>query len=164
MKILVLSDSHSALQYMRRCIDVLKPDAIIHLGDYVSDAETIAEIYPSIKMYRVMGNCDQYRCPEGTPEILIERIFGVDFYMTHGHKHGVKQTTSGLIAQARNCSVQAVLYGHTHIAACYQDDDLWVLNPGSSGYFGGSAGLICVENGKITSCRIIKELDLEEFG
>ena len=34
MKILVLSDSHSALQFMRQCVESVKPDAIIHLGDF----------------------------------------------------------------------------------------------------------------------------------
>ena len=31
MKILVLSDSHSALSFMRRCVDAVHPDAIVHL-------------------------------------------------------------------------------------------------------------------------------------
>ena len=39
MKILVLSDSHSALSFMRSCIETVKPDRIIHLGDYYDDAE-----------------------------------------------------------------------------------------------------------------------------
>lgn len=163
MKILVLSDSHSALRFMFRCVDSTKPDAIIHLGDYFDDGTALHEEYPEIPIYQVPGNCDRYRCPDYAAEILIERIFGVDFYMTHGHKHGVKQSTSGLIAQARACKVQAVLYGHTHCAQCYFDDGLWVLNPGTCGFYGGTAGLICVENGKILSCNVIKEQDLEEF-
>ena len=59
---------------------------------------------------------------------------------------------------------QAALYGHTHVAQCYQDEDgMWIMNPGSSGYGGGSAGLIEAENGKILSCRIISPENLEEF-
>ena len=46
MKILVLSDSHSALSFMRRCIDSVKPDAVIHLGDHFDDAEEMREEYP----------------------------------------------------------------------------------------------------------------------
>ena len=45
MKILVLSDSHSSLSYMRLCIEAVKPDIMIHLGDYYDDAEAIAEEY-----------------------------------------------------------------------------------------------------------------------
>ena len=65
MKILVLSDSHSAMSFMRRCVERVKPDAIVHLGDHFDDAETLHEEYPGIRMYRVPGNCDRYRCPPG---------------------------------------------------------------------------------------------------
>lgn len=164
MKILVLSDSHAALSFMRRCVDAVKPDAVIHLGDHYDDGEAIAEEYPGLRMYQVPGNCDRYRCPPWVREILIERIFGVDLYMTHGHKHNVKLHTAKLLADARASRVQAVLYGHTHVPDCYQESDgLWVLNPGSCGYYGGSAGLIEIENQKIIACRLLSQEDLEAF-
>ena len=164
MKILVLSDSHSALAFMVRCVHTVKPDAIIHLGDYFDDAQALAEEFPQIPMYQVPGNCDRYRCPPGYPEIRIERIFGVDLYMTHGHRHNVKLCTNLLLKDARTCRVAAVLYGHTHQGECVQEaDGLWVLNPGSCGYYGGSAGIMEVEKGKILSCRIIGQEDLEEM-
>ena len=161
MKILVLSDSHSAMSFMRLCVDRVKPDAIVHLGDYFDDAEALQEEYPGIRMYRVPGNCDYYRCPPGQSEILVDRVCGVELYMTHGHKHRVKSYLGALLRDARACRVQAVLYGHTHVADCRQEEDgLWVLNPGSCGYYGGSAGLIETQNGKILSCRILKDGDL----
>ena len=164
MKILVLSDSHSALSFMRRCIDAVKPDAIIHLGDHFDDGEAMKEEFPGIPMYQVPGNCDRYRCPPNIPEILVERVLGVDLYMTHGHKHNVKLYLGALVRDARACRVQAALYGHTHVADCHQEEDgMWILNPGSCGYGGGSAGLMEVENGKIKSCRILRQEDLEEF-
>mgnify|MGYP002514515205 CR=1 FL=1 len=43
MKILVLSDSHSALSFMFRCVRKVKPDAIIHLGDYFDDAQALQQ-------------------------------------------------------------------------------------------------------------------------
>ena len=161
MKILVLSDSHSAMSFMRLCVQRVKPDAIVHLGDHFDDAEALGEENPGIRMYRVPGNCDRYRCPPGQPEILIDRVCGVDLYMTHGHKHKVKSYLGALLRDARACRVQAVLYGHTHVADCHREDDgLWVLNPGSCGYYGGSAGLIEVSSGKILSCRILRDTDL----
>ena len=164
MKILVLSDSHSTLSFMRRCVDTVKPDYILHLGDHFDDGQAMAEEYPHIRLYQVPGNCDRYRCPPNVPEILIERVLGVNLYMTHGHRHNVKLLLSHLLKDARACGVQAVLYGHTHVADCRQEEDgLWVLNPGSCGYGGGSAAVMDVENGKIKSCRIIRQEDLEEF-
>lgn len=164
MKILVLSDSHSALSFMRLCIETVKPDALIHLGDHYDDAQAMAEEYPGLRVYQLPGNCDRYRCPPGCQEILVDRVLGIDLYMTHGHKHNVKLTTGKLLADARACRVQAVLYGHTHIPNCYQEPDgLWVLNPGSCGGYGGSAGLIETANNRILSCRIIKQEDMEAF-
>ena len=43
MNILVLSDSHSALSFMRRCLESVKPDAVVHLGDYFEDAQAMQE-------------------------------------------------------------------------------------------------------------------------
>lgn len=163
MKILVLSDSHSGLAFMRECIKTLKPDAIIHLGDYYDDAQAIGEDYPHIPLYQVPGNCDRYRCPPFARETLIQPVCGVPLYMTHGHLHQVKMTKSFLLRDARASKVSAVLYGHTHVADCHQEDDgLWVLNPGSCGSWGGTVGLIETNNGKIAGCRILGLADLEE--
>lgn len=164
MKILVLSDSHSSMRFMYSCMDAVKPDAVIHLGDYYDDGASLHEDYPDVRFYQVPGNCDAFRCPPGVPEILSERVLGVDLYMTHGHRHHVKQYLGALLRDARACRAQAVLYGHTHIADCHQEEDgLWVLNPGSCGYGSRSAGLMEVENGAIKSCRILRQEDLEEM-
>ena len=161
MKILVLSDSHSTLRFMRHCIDAVKPDAIIHLGDHFDDGIAMKEEYPAIPLYQVPGNCDRYRCHPSQPEILIHRICGVNLYMTHGHRHSVKSYLGALLRDARASRVDAVLYGHTHQADCHREEDgLWVLNPGSSGYFGGSAGLIVTDGASIIDCRILKDEDL----
>ena len=161
MKVLVLSDSHSGLSFMRYCIDRIKPDLLVHLGDYFDDGQTIGEEYPHLMMYQVPGNCDRYRCPPGQPEILIQRVCGVELYMTHGHKHSVKSYLGALLRDARASKAQAALYGHTHVADCHcEADGLWVLNPGSCGYFGGSAGIIEVRDGKILTCRLITDKEL----
>ena len=164
MKILVLSDSHAGLSFMRRCIRVVKPDALVHLGDYFDDGEAMAEENPHIRTHQVPGNCDRYRMIRYEPPVRCYPVCGVKLYMTHGHEHHVKTTLCKLLADARSMDAQAVLYGHTHIADCHQEaDGLWVFNPGSCGYYGGSAGLIETENGKIVNCRIIRQENLEEF-
>ena len=84
--------------------------------------------------------------------------------MTHGHRHDVKRRMDRLLQDARASKVQAVLYGHTHVANCYQEPDgLWVLNPGSCGSYSGSAAVMEVLDKKIISCRIIRQEDLEGF-
>ena len=163
VKLLVLSDSHSALSFMRSCISVISPDVVVHLGDHYDDGSAMAEEFSHIRFYQVPGNCDRYRCDLNVPSILIPIIGGVRFYMTHGHLHGVKSAPYRLIADARGSGAAAVLFGHTHEACCFQEDGLWVINPGSCGYYGGSAALIVIENQKISDCRMIRQSDLEDF-
>lgn len=161
MKILVLSDSHAGLSFMRRCIDAVQPDAVIHLGDHYDDGTAMAEEYPQIRFYQVPGNCDAHRCFIPDPETRLETLGGVRILMTHGHRHHVKQTLIRLLADARASRADAVLFGHTHSAYCQREEDgLWILNPGSCGYFGGSAGLLEVRAGQILQCRLLREEDL----
>lgn len=163
MKILVLSDSHSALRFMRDCVAAVKPNAVIHLGDYFDDGQVLAEENPHLVIHQVPGNCDRYRCPPWARETLIYQVCGVELFMTHGHIHRVKMGTGALLADAGKTSAKAVLYGHTHQPVCWREPDgLWVMNPGSCGY-GGTAGIMEVENGEILAARIITQSDLEEM-
>lgn len=145
---------------MRRCIQKVKPDAVIHLGDYYSDFLDIQEEYPQLIYYAVPGNCDLHRV-SGEAEIKVPRLFGVGLYMTHGHRHGVKMSPFRLLADARAAKVQAVLYGHTHIPVCQQEEDgLWILNPGPATW-GGGAGLITTQDGQILRCDWLSAADVQ---
>lgn len=164
MKILVLSDSHSTLSFMRACIRAVKPDAVVHLGDHYDDGAAMQEEFSISRFYQVPGNCDKYRLYKPVPETLVEKVCGVKLFMTHGHIHRVKMGLGALIADARRTGVQAVVFGHTHEAVCRQEEDgLWVVNPGNCGYFGGSAALIDAEQGEISACRIIRQADLDRI-
>lgn len=163
MKILVLSDSHSSLRFMRSSIEKLKPDAVLHLGDFFDDGQAMAQEHPDMVFYQVPGNCDRFRCPPGQPEVLQVNLWGVMLYLTHGHRHGVKMGRGRLVQDARTTGADAVLYGHTHEAYCSLEDGMWVVNPGSCGHSGGSVALLEVENGNITLCRILRQEDLEEM-
>lgn len=161
MNILVFSDSHAGLSFMRACINYVKPEAIVHLGDYYDDAEVIREEYPHIPMHAVAGNCDRYRAPASAREMLCYPIGGVMIFMTHGHIYHVKMGTGALTAAARRYGAKLVLYGHTHRMDFRLEEDLYIMNPGSCGSFGGSAGLIEIKDGEIKSCSFITAQDLE---
>ena len=164
MTILVFSDSHSGLSFMRRCMDRFRPQAVIHLGDYYDDAEALQQDFSQIPFHIVPGNCDLYRPGGLKPAVLCYNVCGVRLYMTHGHNHKVKLTQGLLLKDARQAQAQAVLYGHTHKPDCHREEDgLWVLNPGSCGHAGGSVGLIETENGQILSCRVLGQEELEEY-
>ncbi len=161
MKILVLSDSHSALSHMRRYIEAVKPDAVIHLGDHYDDGQAMAREYCHIPFYLLPGNCDRYRCPVGVQETQCYCVCGARLFMTHGHNHHVKATTYSLKADARKMGAVAALYGHTHHPEAYLEDGLWVLNPGSCGHAGGTAGILETDGQKITACYVIGQAALE---
>ena len=161
MKLLVLSDSHSGLSFMRRCIDAIRPDAVIHLGDYYDDGETMREEYPHLHFHAVPGNCDRHRAMILCPEMKCYTIGGVMIFFTHGHNHYVKQSRYSLLADARAAGAGLVLYGHTHEAYIGREPDgLWVMNPGACGSTGGSVGLVEICNGQVVDCRILTGEDV----
>lgn len=161
MKVLVLSDSHSSLRLMYHAIDAIHPDTVIHLGDYYDDAITVKEDYPEIPFIHVPGNCDSYRAPRDAAEIIVTSVNGVKFYLTHGHRHNVKFDTAALVRCAKAEKAKVALFGHTHLPEVWQEDGMWIMNPGTCGYGGGSAGLIIIENGAVQSCSILCSKDLE---
>lgn len=164
MRIMVVSDSHSGLSYMKLWGKLLKPQVIIHLGDYYDDGQVMGEEFPDCRLLQVPGNCDRYRCIGQEPEVIFARLDGVGVFMTHGHLHHVKSGLGGLIAAARTARAQVALYGHTHEALCLElEDGLRIMNPGSCGSSGGSVGLIQIEQGNITVFRILNREDMEEF-
>lgn len=147
---------------MRSAIRTIRPDAVVHLGDFFEDGEMMQEEFSHIRFHLVPGNCDLDRVHRPAPEVLCYDVCGVKLFMTHGHRHDVKMGLGALRSAARKLDAQAALYGHTHHAYCQQEPDgLWVLNPGRCGSFTGSVGLIETEEGKIISCRILRQEDLE---
>lgn len=162
MKILVVSDSHHNHKFMYYCMDTIKPDQVIHLGDHYEDAEKLAQDYPHIRVHMVPGNCDSTRGFDAPPLVMCYDIAGVRMFMTHGHLHGVKLDIYHLLADAWEKEARIAMFGHTHDALCYQTEDgMWVLNPGSCRTFDGSVALIEAEDGKISACRILRQADIE---
>lgn len=160
MKILVFSDSHSVCGFMKTCMEAVKPDAVIHLGDMVRDGEKLAQSYGGVPFFQVAGNCDRGRVLPEIPEILVEKLGSVKIYMTHGHLQGVKLFLDKLILDGQRCGADVILYGHTHEPDCRKlPEGQWIMNPGSAGY-GATAGIISTDGG--LSCRIIHRRDLEE--
>ena len=97
LKILVLSDSHRAIGAMYDAAILEDPDAIMHLGDHVSDAEELSYALDLIDFYMVRGNCD---FGAQAPETILTELGGVRLFLTHGHLFGVKSGMSRLKLEA----------------------------------------------------------------
>ena len=124
MRIAVFSDSHGVKEPMLAAIEEQKPDMVLHLGDYVRDAEAIAAYFPSLDLRYVRGNCDAYSRSDAEENLLFNAD-GVRIFMTHGHRYN----TAHLPPLQPG---DILLHGHTHIPAWEQfgRDNLY-LNPGS---------------------------------
>ena len=130
MRILVLSDSHGNVDNMVMCVERAQPDHILHLGDYVRDAERLAAQFPAIPMTTVPGNCDRDVVSER--EKLIE-LGGKRILMMHGHSRAVKNGLQRAVYAAREYGADVLLFGHTHRPLVDYDGTLYVLNPGTVG-------------------------------
>lgn len=143
MKILVFSDSHQHIQFMKNAIDMHlaagSVDCIFHLGDGVKDLESMS---PHIPVCYVDGNYEEYVTnyiarKKLKHESLIE-LSGFRFFLTHGHRYGVKSGLSSLETAARKHNADVIIFGHTHeqyyeyISPQYESDKpLYIFNPGS---------------------------------
>lgn len=152
MKLLILSDSHGDVGTMLDIVEREKPNEIIHLGDCWRDAETVAFAYPEIPMNAVPGNCDDSFGKKG--RLMLERD-GIRILLAHGHQWRVKSGPALALEVGREAGADILLYGHTHEADCWQDGDMWVMNPGTVGgrYERATYGVIELFNGEV-SCQI----------
>lgn len=85
MKLIVFSDSHRRNSSdMLVIIDEEKPDAVLHLGDVVDDADDIRSVYPDLKVYNVRGNNDYGWRAQDVQDNLIVCAGQVKLFLTHG--------------------------------------------------------------------------------
>lgn len=151
MKILVLSDSHHTMQYMEMAVEREHPDQIIHLGDHNRDAADLERLYPNLPILSINGNCDLDLLGRDT---VITDFRGFRFFITHGHRYGVKGSYLRLELAAKEAAADVALFGHTHCGICEEYNGFWLLNPGSCSSAGRpSYGIVEIINGSLT-CRL----------
>ena len=150
MRLLVMSDSHRNIEHMQYAAGQTNPDAILHLGDHMGDAQKLSQGFPNIAFHMVTGNCD---LQAGRDSELLLTFESVKLLMTHGHKYGVKSGLAGLIRQARQLRVDIAVYGHTHQASLSHERGIWFLCPGQmerhDNRIAASYGIVTIEGGRV---------------
>lgn len=154
-RIIVISDTHGHNSFIENEIERIGREnihAIIHAGDYVSDADELEMLFPEIPMYNVAGNNDFYSRAKNEDLFTID---GVKIFLTHGHGYGVKYDSDYRTILCRGEALEAdvVVFGHTHIQHLSNRGKLMLLNPGSAGYSKEYA-IIEIENGKAKAALI----------
>ena len=156
MKLLILSDTHRSLGFACEAIEKEAPDAVIHLGNHLGDAEDLSFAYQDPDFYYVPGNCDY---APTVPQMLTLEFDGVRIFATHGHLFGVKRELTALADAARERGAQLALFGHTHVQCLETIGGVTLLNPGAAGRFGRSGCGVVTISGGTFECRL--ETDTE---
>lgn len=156
MKILVISDTHGELGKVYEVYRNLKNvDMILHLGDYIKDAEDLAKRL-DIPVKAVKGNMDGGMSKEDTSHIV--STDAGDILITHGHMDGVNYDITNLVYRAMEEKCKMVFFGHTHIPYLEKSDDITIMNPGSltrpRDGSDGSYGIVEINDGK-ADCKVI---------
>ncbi len=148
MKICVFSDSHGNTWKMKEAVQQEKPDFVFFLGDGEGDLASLQREFPQLPAEAVRGNCDIY---SQLPTDLCCTVGGIRFFLTHGHRYGVKWDRDflSLVTEAKKNLAQVVLFGHTHETYLEQRGDLLLMNPGSARGYGASYGVIEIRDGKM---------------
>ncbi len=127
--IAVFSDTHgdaSAIERAMKC--ARSADSVVHLGDYVRDAEMIGQSVSS-PFFFVAGNND---LGSDAPRSARFMIGGLTVFAVHGHQHGVKWGMERLMFAGRESEAGLVLFGHTHLSRVDNDGLCVYVNPGAA--------------------------------
>lgn len=130
MKILVISDTHGDTRKAEEAIRKNREaDLVIHLGDYIRDAEKLSGMFPDIPFEYIYGNCDFMTNGSSAEKIL--EVGGKRVFITHGHRYSVKWGYERLFRKAEELQADILLFGHTHIPDMVEKEGRIILNPGS---------------------------------
>lgn len=146
LRIVAISDSHANTQAMEAAvpyIKAMKPDIIVHLGDYVRDVAFL-EKRLSHEILRIQGNGDFGQASKH--EEIIEAQ-GRKILFAHGHLHLVKSGSAKILSYARQMGFDAAVFGHTHRQIKEERDGIFLLNPGALTNYcdGGKKGILVIE-------------------
>ncbi len=169
MKVLVVSDSHGALENIKNLSNAAREEnvtKIIHLGDDYDDADLLID--KNISIERVPGVFSSYYTEKDIPNRKIIEIEGWKFLLTHTRNRHENDLTNDLRPedQIRNGSIDIVLYGHTHVSAIGIEGAIYLINPGhlkSDDKHGFKPSYAILDITKDSIDVIIKELNTQNI-
>lgn len=146
MKIGVMSDTHGSLVYFEKALEVLSDcDILLHAGDVLyhgprndlpkgyNPKGVISKINELDNILIARGNCDAdvdqmvIDHPIQGPYVLSQ--FGeTRILINHGYVDSKEET----IKKAKSMGADILILGHTHVKELFVDENLIVINPGST--------------------------------
>ncbi len=152
MRFLVISDSHGRYERISELLSMHREiDALIFLGDGLSDLARAGAYESGATVFAVKGNCDWSSllgAARAEDEMLLT-FEGYRFLLMHGHTRGVQHGLTNAIYAAQERDADILLFGHTHepLEKYIPDGDEYslkkpmrIFNPGSLGASGDGWG------------------------
>ena len=164
MRFLVISDSHGRYERISELLSMHRSiDALIFLGDGLSDLERAGAYESGATVFAVKGNCDwsSFLGTSRAEDEMLLNFEGCRFLLMHGHTRGVKHGLTNAIYAAQERGADILLFGHTHepLEKYIPDGNEYslekpmrIFNPGSLGASGdgwGYFGLIEIRGNDI---------------
>jgi uncharacterized protein len=132
MLVAVVGDTHlprGSRTLPDECVRRLRAaDLILHTGDHCSVASLESLRSLGTPVEAVHGNADEAALRELLPAALTVTLDCVRIGMTHLPGPAVGRPER---LRARFPDCDAIVYGHTHVAAVERHEGVWLLNPGS---------------------------------
>ena len=146
MKIGVMSDTHGSLSYFEKALDVLSDcDVLIHGGDilYHGPRNDIPEGYNPKGLISKINSLDNIiiargNCDADVDQMVINHPIQSPYVMSQFGEtrivttHGYTDSKEDTINKAKSMGADILILGHTHVKELYLDENLVVLNPGST--------------------------------
>ena len=149
MKIIVVSDTHGSAEPLKKIMELNRnADVVVHCGGSRGEMEEIKMRYPDKMYYEVRGNCDW---GSTLPTEVFFELDGFKYMVTHGHAYSVKFGLGQLWYAAKEKGVDAVFFGHTHIACDEVYEGIHLINPGACGGMGATFAVIETKDGQFLS-------------
>ena len=129
MRLGIIADTHGLLR--PEVFDIFQEvDHILHAGD-IGSLDILTELEAIAPVTAVYGNTYGFDVRARVPEIVQQRIEGLDFLLIHGDQMG-SPTPENLHEAYPEAEV--IVYGHTHRPLLTTVDLLvTVMNPGGAG-------------------------------
>ena len=128
MKYLVVSDTHGVHWKLKKVVDKVKPDAVIHAGDLSVTKEKLQNII-QCPLIAVKGNCDYGN--QDLNEIERIKLGRHNILITHGERYHVGFGLERLLYLGQEQEASCIIFGHTHISLQDYREGIYLLNPGS---------------------------------
>ena len=159
MTLLIVSDTHGRSDRLARLFEMHKNvDAVIFLGDGLSDIDRAGVEKYNFTVFAVRGNCDSLGGSLLTicaREELTFNFEGINFFALHGHTRQVKGSLTSAIYAADEKGADVLLFGHTHepLLTYISGEEynlsksMYLFNPGSLASY--SYGLCEIRKGQV---------------